>query len=92
MKKVQDIFKRKIKDRKNYKKIGPIDGESIRLSQQSASSVQDQIYNIVKKVAQSKKYAFVFDKASILNMLYSDSKFDITIDVFKELGIIIKKK
>lgn len=79
--------KKKELEKSQEKYFDPNDGEAIRLRQQLARPLQDGIYNAITKVAQRKRYAFVFDKAGSLNMLYTDPKFDITIDVLKELGI-----
>ena len=40
--------------------------------------VQDQVFNAVQDIAQSKSYDFIFDKSSDLTMLFSAKKFDIS--------------
>jgi outer membrane protein len=41
-------------------------------------------------VAQKKGYSFVFDKANQSNLVYAETKFDLSNDVLKEMGITVK--
>lgn len=86
-KREKEIFERKIQLEELQKKYFGPEGEVIRIRQQFARPVQDQIYNAVQKVAKRKHYSFVFDKANNLNIMHTDPKFDITNDVLKELGV-----
>ena len=52
--------------------------------------IQDQVFEALKTVASKKKYGFVFDKANQSNLVFADSKYDLTKYVLKELGIKIK--
>lgn len=57
--------------------FGP-NGDLFFYRKQLVKPIQDQMYNAVKEIAESKKYDFVFDKTSDLIMLYSNNAFDIS--------------
>lgn len=52
--------------------------------------IQDQVYDAMQKVASRRNYSFVFDKANQSNLIYADSKYDISKSVLKELGINVQ--
>lgn len=66
------------------KRYGPT-GDLLITRRNLVKPIQDQIWNAVKKVAERRKYSFVFDKGSDLVMLYSDPKFDISEEVIRML-------
>lgn len=57
--------------------------------------IQEKIYNAIEEIAIEKNYAFVFDKAGSLTILFSSDKFDISDDILDmvgaELGTIRKE-
>jgi len=48
--------------------------------------IQEKIYNAIEEIATEKNYAFVFDKAGSLTILYTNSKYDISDDVLDMVG------
>ena len=48
--------------------------------------IQEKIYNAIEEISEEKNYAFVFDKAGSLTMLYVNNKFDISDDVLDKVG------
>jgi len=54
--------------------------------------IQDQILNIVQKIAVQQKYDYVFDRSSNIGMLYSTKKYDISNQVLKNINIINRKR
>ena len=48
--------------------------------------IQEKIFNAIEEIAVEKNYAFVFDKAGSLTILYSSDKFDISDDVLDMVG------
>lgn len=48
--------------------------------------IQEKIYNAIEEIAVEKNYAFVFDKAGSLTILYSSDKYDISDDVLDMVG------
>jgi len=49
--------------------------------------IQDKVYGAVESVVGKKSLDFVLDKSSGAAILFANPKFDITKDVFRELGI-----
>ncbi|MDR1876746.1 MAG: OmpH family outer membrane protein [Flavobacteriaceae bacterium] len=68
------------------KKFGT-NGESISLRVNLVKPLQDQIWNAINTVATKDKYNIIFDKSSDLIMIFTDSKYDITDTVLKQLGM-----
>lgn len=66
------------------KRYGPT-GDMLTTRRNLVKPIQDQIWNAVKKVAERRKYSFIFDKGSDLVMLYSDPKFDVSEEVIRML-------
>lgn len=62
-------------------------GELFKKRQELIKPVQDKLYEAVQKVAKKEGYAFIFDKAGGVMMLYADAKYDKTAEVMEELGI-----
>ena len=56
----------------------------------NSSPIQDKVFDAMQKVAQKKGYSFVFDKANQSNLVYAETKFDLSNDVLKEMGITVK--
>jgi outer membrane protein len=64
-----------------------VEGDYFQKRQELIKPIQDQVYDAMQKVASSKNLAFVFDKANQSNLVYADSKNDISDDVLEEMGI-----
>jgi outer membrane protein len=71
------------------KKFGT-NGESISLRLNLVKPLQDQIWNAINTVVAKDKYNIVFDKSSDLIMVFTDSRYDITDKVLKQLGVDTK--
>jgi outer membrane protein len=63
-----------------------VDGELFKKRQDLVKPIQDKVYNEIKKIAESKTYAVVFDKSSDLTILYTSPKYDISDEVLEALG------
>ena len=66
-----------------------VKGDYFNKRQELIKPIQDQIYEAMQKVASKRNYGFVFDKANQSNLIYADSKYDISKSVLKEMGITI---
>ena len=66
------------------------EGDYFQKRQELVKPIQDRVYTAMKKVAKREGYSFVFDKANQSNLVYADSKTDLSNDVLKELGITVK--
>jgi len=70
-------------------KFGP-EGELFVKRQELVEPIQEKVYNAISKIALDFNYAFVFDKAGSLSILYSDPKLDISDDVLDEVGNVMQ--
>ena len=67
------------------KRFGP-KGDMIVQRSKLIQPVQDQVMSVVKLVAEEKKYDFIFDRSSIITMLYSAKNYDISDLVIKRIN------
>jgi len=86
-KKRQNDIYAKEKDAKDLQKqrFG-VDGELFKKRQELVKPIQDKVYNAVKVVAEKGSYSIIFDKASDMTMLYTNSKLDKSDAVLEQLG------
>lgn len=63
------------------------EGDLFKKRQEFIKPVQDRLYNAVQKMASSKGYELVLDKAGGITLFYADPKLDKSDDVLKILGI-----
>lgn len=63
------------------------EGDLFKERQKLVKPVQDRVYNAVQKMATSKGFDLVLDKAGGVTMFYADPKLDKSDDVLKLLGI-----
>lgn len=66
-----------------------VSGDYFQKRQELIKPIQDDVYDAMQKVASKRSYSFVFDKANQSNLIYADSKYDISKVVLKEMGINI---
>lgn len=67
------------------KKFG-VEGELFQKRQELIKPIQDKLYKAIKDVSKD-KYDMVFDKANQSNLLYANTKLDISDKVLKKLGV-----
>ena len=67
-----------------------VTGDYFQKRQELIKPIQDNTFEAMQKVASKKTYAFVFDKANQSNLIFADSKFDISNEVLKEMGYTTK--
>ena len=63
------------------------DGELFKKRVQLVKPIQDKLFDAVQKVAKQEGLDYVFDKASGVQMLFANPKYDKTFEVMEELGI-----
>lgn len=61
-------------------------GDYFQKRQELIKPIQDKIYDAMQAVASKRNYSFIFDKANQSNLVFADSKFDISDEVLKEMG------
>ena len=67
------------------KRFGPR-GDLIIQKQQLIQPIQDQIFNAIRELAESKNYDFIFDKSADIVMLYSDKRFDVSDQILRTIS------
>jgi outer membrane protein len=65
------------------------EGDLFLKREELVKPIQEKIYNAIEEIAEEKNYAFVFDKAGSLTMLYVSNKFDISDDVLDNVGAVL---
>jgi outer membrane protein len=64
-----------------------VNGDYFQKRQELIKPIQDRVFEAMQDVASKRNYSFVFDKANQSNLVFADSKFDISSSVLKELGV-----
>lgn len=67
-----------------------VSGDYFQKRQELIKPIQDKVYQAMQTVASKQKYSFIFDKSNQSNLVFADSKFDISDDVLKEMGVSSK--
>lgn len=83
--KEKEIEERKEKLRELSVKRFGVNGDMIRTRQSLVRPIQDQVWNVINKIAKKKGIGIVLDKSSSLIMIYSNPKYDLSDWVIKEL-------
>lgn len=63
-----------------------VNGDYFQKRQEMIKPIQDKVYEAMQAVASKRNYTFIFDKANQSNLVFADSKFDISDEVLKEMG------
>ena len=62
------------------------DGELYKKHESLIAPIQDEIYNAVKDICETKGYSMVIDRASAASIIYASPKIDISNEVLSKLG------
>jgi outer membrane protein len=65
------------------------DGDLFIKREELVKPIQEKIYNAIEEISEEKNYAFVFDKAGSLTILYVNAKYDISDDVLDNVGAVL---
>lgn len=84
----EEIVKKEKEARELRQKYFGPEGELFKKRQSLIRPIQDEIFNAVKEVADEDGYAVIFDKAQNPNIIYSNSKFDVSDDVLEKMGYL----
>lgn len=66
------------------------DGDLYQKRRELIEPIQEKIYNAIEEIAESANYAFVFDKAGSLTILFAKAKYDLSDDVLDEVGMVMQ--
>ena len=86
-KREDEIIAREQEAKDLQKKRFGYEGDLFKKRQEFVKPVQDRVFNAVQKMASSKGYDMVLDKAGGVTLFYADPKLDRSEDVLKILGI-----
>ena len=86
-KREDEIIAREKEAKDLQKKRFGYEGDLFKKRQEFVKPVQDRVFNAVQKMASSKGYDMVLDKAGGVTLLSADPKLDRSEDVLKILGI-----
>lgn len=89
-KREEAIIKKEREAKELQKKRFGQDGDLFKKRQELVKPIQDKIFNAIEEIARLKNYAFVFDKSAGPTVLYADSKYDISDDVLRKVGSVLK--
>ena len=67
------------------KYFGP-EGELFKKRQALIAPIQEEIYNAVKDISESKGYSLIIDRSAEIGIIFSSPKIDISNDVLAKLG------
>lgn len=82
-----DIQKKEQEVKEYQKKIFGYEGMFFLKKKELVKPVQDEVFDAVKKVAETNRLQIVFDKSGDLVMIYTDPIHDYTDMVLEELGL-----
>ena len=68
------------------KRVG-VEGDLFDKRKELIKPIQDKVFDAIQQLASQQNYAFIFDKANQSNLLYGDSKYDLSDQVLRKMGI-----
>ncbi len=63
------------------------DGDLFKKRAELVEPIQDRLFAVVEEFSKSRGYAFVFDAAGAMTIIYADSRWDINEEIMQKLGI-----
>jgi outer membrane protein len=89
-KKEEEILKKE-KEAKDLqlKYFGP-SGDLFKKREELVKPIQEKVYNAIQEIAETRNYAFIFDKATGATMLFASPKLDISDEVLDEIGTVMQ--
>ncbi|MDL2296322.1 OmpH family outer membrane protein [Bacteroidales bacterium OttesenSCG-928-C03] len=65
------------------------DGDLFKKREELVKPIQDRVFTAIDEYAREKGYAFVFDTAGAMTIVYADPKWDINAEILQKLGISV---
>lgn len=85
-KKEEEIIQKEQEVRDLQKQRFGNEGDLFQKREELIKPIQEKIYNAIEEIAEEKNYAFVFDKAGSISILYVNVKYDLSDDVLDAVG------
>jgi outer membrane protein len=89
-KREEDILKKEKEAKDLQMKYFGSEGDLFRKRSELVQPIQEKIYNALQDIAETKNYAFIFDKASGASMLYANPRLDLSDEVLDEVGSVMQ--
>lgn len=67
------------------------DGDLFKKREELIKPIQDRVFNAIEAISKDRGYAFIFDTAGSMTIVYADPKFDLNDMVMQRLGISVKE-
>lgn len=90
-KKQEEIIEAERDAKELQKKRFGVDGDLYKKREELVKPIQDRVFTAIEEYAREKQYAFVFDKAGDMTIVYADARYDINDEVLAKLGIVGNK-
>ena len=68
------------------------DGDLYKKREELVKPIQDRVFTAIEEYARERGYAFIFDKAGAMTIVYADAKYDINDEILSKLGIVAGSK
>ena len=85
-KREEEIVKKEQEAQDLKRKYFGADGELYKKRESLMKPIQDEIYNAVKEISESRGYQLVVDRASAMSVIFAAPKIDISNEVLAKLG------
>lgn len=89
-KREEDILKKEKEAKDLQIKYFGAEGELFKKRSALVQPIQEKIYNALQEIAETKNYAFIFDKASGATMLYANPRLDMSDEVLDQVGTVMQ--
>ena len=84
--KIQEVFDKENEAAELKRQYFGPEGELFKKRESLIKPIQDELYNAVKDIAESKGYSVVIDRATAADIIYASPKIDISNDVLDKMG------
>ena len=85
-KREEEIVKKEQEAQDLKRKYFGADGELYKKRESLMKPIQDEIYNALKEISESRGYQLVVDRASAMSVIFASPKIDISNEVLAKLG------
>lgn len=88
VKRQNEIINAESEAKELQKKRFGTDGDLYKKREELIKPIQDRVFTAIEEYARERAYAFVFDKAGDMTIVYADSKYDINDAILAKLGVV----
>ncbi|MDZ7741963.1 MAG: OmpH family outer membrane protein [Bacteroidota bacterium] len=89
-KREEEIIRKEKEVKELQKKYFGKEGELFKKRKELVEPIQEKVYNAIETISTTENYAFVFDKAGSVSILFANPKYDISDDVLDEVGTVMQ--